>query len=63
MYNPRCTGVVLVKVPTHRQATEGGNEVETVAPTSNANQEVLAKKIDSGALVVILAEYGNLLEI
>lgn len=36
--------------------------METVAPTSCAKQETLAKTIDSSAFVAILTEYGNLLE-
>ena len=62
MYDPKYTRGALVRVSTHLQAAQGGDEVETVAPTSCAKQELLAKKIDSGALVVVLADYGNLLE-
>ena len=43
--------------------SSSGNEVETVAPTSCAKQEALAKTIDSSAFVVMLTEWGNLLEI
>ena len=59
----RCFRGVLVKSSTRCHAMQGGNEVETVAPTSCAKQEILAEKIDSGALVVVLAVCGNLLEI
>jgi hypothetical protein len=37
--------------------------METVAPTSCAKQAILMEKIDSGALVMVLADCGNLLEI
>lgn len=60
MHDPRCTRGVLVWFSTRKH---GGNEVETVAPTSCAKQEMWAEKIDSGALVEALAVCGNLLEI